>query len=323
MSDEMSDFPMMDDETETSDIPDIPWSEDHENILIDWADKAMCYRWLHSRSNQHYSKMNTWFTIPVIIMSTLTGTANFAQDKFPEDYREYAPMMIGAVNLFAGILTTIQQFLKVGELNEAHRVSSISWDKFYRNIKVELSKNPKERLPVVQILKLSKEEFDRLMETSPVISDTVIKSFKETFSGVDKKNKTLNEDNLTLFKELKKPEICDSLESTRKSVYKAKPTDKKFTNVSNNMIELIKKKKDTLEKEKKVEDFIKHFIKEYTREPTTEEIYENLQDDITHNIITSVINDAKNKQELNKTKETDEESKRKKMSFAEVSLSVV
>ena len=21
------------------------WTKDHENILIDWADKAMCYRW--------------------------------------------------------------------------------------------------------------------------------------------------------------------------------------------------------------------------------------------------------------------------------------
>ena len=72
-------------ENDTIDIPDIVWTEDHENILVDWADKAMCYRWLHSKSNQHFSTMNTWFTIPVIIMSTLTGTANFAQDKFPEE----------------------------------------------------------------------------------------------------------------------------------------------------------------------------------------------------------------------------------------------
>ena len=117
------------------------WKKEHETILIEWADKAMCYRWLHARSHQAYSKTNAWFTIPVIIMSTLTGTANFAQDRFPPDIRPLAQMGIGAVNLFAGILTTIAQFLKIGELNEAHRVSSISWDKFYRNIKVELAKS--------------------------------------------------------------------------------------------------------------------------------------------------------------------------------------
>ena len=49
-------------------------------------------------------------------------------------------MMIGAFNIFAGIMSIIQQFLKVVRLNEGHRASAIAWDKFYRNIKVELLK---------------------------------------------------------------------------------------------------------------------------------------------------------------------------------------
>ena len=81
----------------------------------------------------------------------------------------------------AGIITTIQQFLKVSELNEAHRVASIAWDKFYRNIKVELAKSPKERIPVSQMIKMQKEEFDRLMETSPMIEDDIINNFRHTF----------------------------------------------------------------------------------------------------------------------------------------------
>ena len=106
-------------------VKPVKWTKDHEKILIDWADKAMCYRWLHSKSNYKLSKINTYFTIPVIVMSTITGTANFAADRVPEDYRGYYSMIIGGVNIFAGIITTIQQFLKIGELNEAHRVSSI------------------------------------------------------------------------------------------------------------------------------------------------------------------------------------------------------
>ena len=157
------------------------WKNEHETILVEWADKAMCYRWLHGRSHQAYSKTNAWFTIPVIIMSTLTGTANFAQDRFPEDIKPLAQMGIGAVNIFAGILTTIAQFLKVGELNEAHRVSSIAWDKFYRNIKVELAKSRDERMHVGHMLKMSKEEFDRLMETSPSINEKIISQFNKTF----------------------------------------------------------------------------------------------------------------------------------------------
>jgi len=54
---------------------DIEWTQEHEEILIEWADKAMCYRWLHAKSNALYSNLNTWYTIPVIVLSTLTGTA--------------------------------------------------------------------------------------------------------------------------------------------------------------------------------------------------------------------------------------------------------
>ena len=137
-----------------SSLVNVNWNKDHDKILVEWADKAMCYRWLHAKSHSHYSTANAWFTIPVIIMSTLTGTANFAQDRVPIEYQGYFVMTVGGFNILAGIITTIQQFLKITQLNEAHRVASIAWDKFYRNIKIELAKHPKERLPVIQFLKM-------------------------------------------------------------------------------------------------------------------------------------------------------------------------
>ena len=43
--------------TETpTDIEDTAvWTEHHENILIEWADKATCFRWLHAKSHIDYS----------------------------------------------------------------------------------------------------------------------------------------------------------------------------------------------------------------------------------------------------------------------------
>jgi len=76
---------------------------------------------------------------------------------------------------------TVQQFLKITQLNESHRVSSIAWDKFYSNIKIELAKHPTERIDPKQMLKISKEEFDRLIETSPNIPEQIIQQFKTRF----------------------------------------------------------------------------------------------------------------------------------------------
>jgi len=157
------------------------WKEEHESILVDWADKAQCYRWMHRRAHEQYSYKNMWFTIPVIVLSTITGTANFAQERISEEYRSTAVMAIGGLNIFAGVLTTIQQFLKITEINEAHRVASVAWDKFHRNIRVELTKQPSQRTPAGQMLKVCKEEFDRLMETCPPVSDKVANEFVSTF----------------------------------------------------------------------------------------------------------------------------------------------
>ena len=163
------------------------WTIEHEHVFIEWSDKGMCYRWLHSKSYKNFSFRNAWFTIPVIIMSTITGTANFAQDRIPQNSKFLAQMIIGAINIFAGILTTIQQFLKISELRESHRVSAISWGKFVRNITVILAKSPVERETTpIELLNQYKEEFDRLMEISPDLEDKVLKKFKAVIYNKEK-----------------------------------------------------------------------------------------------------------------------------------------
>jgi hypothetical protein len=251
---------------------DIPWNKEHENILVEWADKAMCYRWLHSKSHLSYANANAFFTIPVIIMSTVTGTANFAIERIPVDYQSIATVSIGAVNILAAILSTIQQFLKITELSEAHRVSSISWDKFYRNIKVELAKEPVERISASNMLKICKEEFDRLMETSPMIKEKIINQFKNTFFDANEAIEKVRDQ----FDNVKIPEICDQLISTQTSRY-----DWYTIKVSH-----------VDEKNKKIiEDFINKYKEEHFMDPTEDQIINNLKEELTEYEIRKILNE--------------------------------
>ena len=275
----------MDDKKNNALIHEKPtiWTKEHEKILIDWGDKAMCYRWLHAKSHNIYSRVNTFFTIPVIIMSTLTGTANFAQDRVPEHLRGYYSMTIGFVNSLAGIITTIQQFLKITELNEAHRVSSISWDKFYRKIRVELSKAPNERQTVYDFLKSCTEEFDRLMETSPTIQKNVIDLFNKTFN-----HKNIDEKKKKMFEQLKKPEICDSLESIELVLYKPDQSEIRQTNYKELVSDVLMNINQVSEEEALqmkytiITNFIDNFNQEMSRKPTKQEIMHNVESGELH-----------------------------------------
>jgi len=172
-----------------------------------------------------------FFTIPAIILSTISGTASFAQGSLPVSMQTMAPMVIGSVNIFIGILTTIQQYLKISEYNESHRVSAIAWDKFARNIRIELAKHPDERsTDAGHFLKTNRDEFDRLMETSPSIPIRIVDEFLETFSGqpvrtwydcCSKKKKTEHKlkkeeemkKKALMFEKLKKPDVCNIIVS--------------------------------------------------------------------------------------------------------------
>ena len=179
------------------------WKAEEESIIKEWSDKALCYQWLHARCREIYQVKNAWFTIPVIIISTLTGTANFAQDRIPEDSREYFVIGIGSLSLIAGIITTINQFLQISELNEAYRATAIAWNKLHNNLKTLIMRHPLDRIEPTQALKLYKDEYDHLCEISPPIVKKVLKEFNTKFKKTD---------------DLSKPEICSKLVPT--SVFK-------------------------------------------------------------------------------------------------------
>ena len=219
------------------------WSDECEALLAEWSEKASCYRWLHGRSEKSYRTWYYCFSIPVIILSTLTGAANVGMDSFvPEESKSIASAIVGGVNIFAGIISTLQNFLKVAELMEAHRIAGVSWGKLQRNIAIELALDPSRRIIQTDFLKMSRSEYDRLLEAGPIIDDGIIKQFNKKFKNYG----------------VAVPSICNGLD--RCNVYKIdktiKPNEKEFTegiediisneekNISNTTEIIIKKNDD-------------------------------------------------------------------------------
>lgn len=262
------------------------WKPEHDIILSEWADKAMCYRWLHFKSYQKFSFYNKLFTIPVIVISTLTGTANFATDSLNSPV---SPLIIGSFNIIAGIVSTVQHFLKISELTEAHKTTSLAWDKLYRNVKVELTKNPDDRISAYQMLKIYKEEYNRLMETSPEINDTIIKAFMKEFKHTD------------TFGSVMKPEICDTLIPTLNVVYRAEKYAKKTESISNTYVnntfavdvsttpDIHKINKPIDITQKIVDSFISEYIKIHNIKPSSEEIIRNLKDRVDQETLRELV----------------------------------
>ncbi len=161
---------------------DYEWNSQQEMILKKWAEISASYQWMHDRSYRIYKEKNIKFALPVIVISTITGTANFAQQSFPEKWKSYFIMAIGTLNLTAGLITTIAQFLRINELQEGYRASTVGFAKLSRNIEVMLDLPLKYRgVHGEAYLESSKQEYDRLIEQSPVVPKIVLKAFMKKF----------------------------------------------------------------------------------------------------------------------------------------------
>lgn len=174
------------------------WSPEIESLLAEWAEVSLCYQYLHNYSTRKYKRKYHHYQIPIIVLSTLTGTANFAADSYiPVDYKQGFSALVGTLNIAAGIMGTLLAFLKYAEIYEGHRISALAWSKLSRTIEIELALHDKKRKPCKEFLKVMRSEYDNLLESSPNIDLDIIQMFNKKFKDS--------------YPNVRKPVICNGL----------------------------------------------------------------------------------------------------------------
>jgi len=267
------------------------WNESEIQLLKKWGEIASSYRLLHDRAFRESQIKSYGLTIPVIVMSTLSGTASFSISSFPTNLQVYVPMVIGGINIFVGIIQTITQFLRVNELTESHRVASITYGKFARNITTELSLPPNGRTyNGIDYVQMCRTEMDRMIEQSPIIPLHLLNEF-----DANKK-----------FTDITKPEV---LTISNINVYQPSNDEKVaeiMANVADKIQHIHKNEKTVAQKikeqiEKKINPSIKEeIIPEEIKNLDLKDIEANFNnnkniniDEITNNIINRRSNELK------------------------------
>ncbi len=177
----MSEIMNQEDEVENQ----VLWTKEQEELLKDWCDIANCFRWMHEQSSFKYKRINNQIALPVIVLSTLTGTANFGMNSLiPQSSQKFASAIVGGINIFCGVLTTVQTYFKYAENSEAHGTASKMWSKLQRIIGIELAIERAKRKHPNEFLKYCIEEYNKLKETSPVIPSDIAHQFRVRFKRI-------------------------------------------------------------------------------------------------------------------------------------------
>ena len=166
----------MDEDTGT-----INWNSQLETILSQEGERALCFGWLHNQAQKKYSDLNTYITLPTITMSTLAGSAAIGSDSIFSAMPGISNYVIGGISLSVALLNTVSSFFGWAKRSEAHRLSAIAYSKIHRFMMIELSLPRSERMAARDMLKVTRDQLDRLQETAPQIPDDIIYMFQKRF----------------------------------------------------------------------------------------------------------------------------------------------
>jgi hypothetical protein len=159
----------------------IEWSSQLEDILAKEGERCSGLSWLHTRAETLTSRYNAYVQVPVIILSTLAGTASVGSSTLFDGDTKTSSIAIGLVSIGVGILNTLGGFFAFAKRSEAHRIAHLSYAKLAAKISIELSLPRDERMSAETLLTHVRETMERLAETTPNCPQSIVDQFNSKY----------------------------------------------------------------------------------------------------------------------------------------------
>ena len=158
----------------------ILWTAEQEQLLVTWAEKSSGYAWLHSQSVNYFKHRNLYISIPAAFFGYIAGATTL----LTESGNNVLKGFIGISAILAGLLTNFQEIFTFKEEGEKHKISSLRFLSFFREISCELSIAPQHRHSPLDYINIKRIEFDKMLEQSPNIPPTIVDLFNSKFKTI-------------------------------------------------------------------------------------------------------------------------------------------
>ena len=168
-----------------TELGQVSWNDNLEKYFADTGEKANCLAWVHKRAEEVYSHRRTFVDIPVIVISSLTGFLSASSTSLFEGQEKMSSILLGISSLLVSVINTIGSYFAWAKRAEAHRLSAIQYARLYRFLAIELNLPREERMTPSDLLKYTKDSYDRLQEVSPLIPPELVAEFKRKFGKLE------------------------------------------------------------------------------------------------------------------------------------------
>jgi hypothetical protein len=191
-------------DTKTADVP-LVWNCQLERYFAKTGEQAQCLSILHGKCEELYSARKVYIDLPVFIGSGVIGFLNAASTNIFQNQYQLSSVALGVGSLCVGVLNTIGSYFGWAKRAEGHRISQIQYSRLYRFLSIEMSLQRENRMSPKDLLKYTRDSYDRLQEISPPINSDVQQAFKRQFkkyTNVAKPEGTNGLETISVFQEM-------------------------------------------------------------------------------------------------------------------------
>lgn len=164
----------------------IHWTDPLEELVASEGERCRGYAWINQKAESYYSARANAIAIPVIVLSTLAGTASVGSTSLFAGQTELSSIVIGLVSITTGILQTISSYFSWARKAESHRIAYLQYSKLFSIIRVEMNLPRSERQAPDILLKQIRDGMERLAETTPSPPQNILNEFNIHFKNEDK-----------------------------------------------------------------------------------------------------------------------------------------
>ena len=163
-------------------VGQVSWTIALEQYFKSTGEKAHALGQMHLDAEQVVSSKRTCIDLPVIVLSGVTGFVSaLSSSPMLSANQALISVVLGITSLFVSTLNTTGSYFQFAKRAEGHRIAGIQFGKMYRFLAIEMSLPRDERMQPHDLLKMTKETYDRLQEISPPLPDSITAKYRAKF----------------------------------------------------------------------------------------------------------------------------------------------
>ena len=140
-----------------------------DELLTSWRKRAREAQWAHYGCERRLLRMHFWVGVPLVVLSTFSGTAVFAT--LSTDPSTTLKLVVGATAVVVAVLGGVQTFLRATDRAGAHRAAATKYAALRRELEqiraCDIGAQPGD------VLDRIRDRMDELADAGPVIPQPV------------------------------------------------------------------------------------------------------------------------------------------------------